>query len=259
MPLAQYFRLVDIQARMLLKADASKFTLGYLWWFIEPMLWVAMFYVVFNVILDSPRSGPDFLVFLATGKLAFIWFSKTVSQASNSIVASHGLIARINVPKSLFPMSAVQESCYKQITIYVLLAVILWFFGYTPTSKWLWMAPVALVFYLMIVACSLIGAFLVCMLRDFAKVIPLGMTFLLFSSGIFWDVREIGDPEKIDIVLTINPMAFMLDAHRQVLMYGNAPDLSHLLQIALGSVFLIVVMIGLMRRYSQLLALKVLT
>jgi lipopolysaccharide transport system permease protein len=39
--------------------------------------------------------------------------------------------------------------------------------------------------YLMIVACSLAGACLVCIVRDFSMVIPLGMIFLLFTSGIF--------------------------------------------------------------------------
>jgi len=61
MTLAQYFRLIDIQARMLLKADSSKFILGYMWWFLEPLLWVAVFYLVFNVILDNKgRSGGSF-------------------------------------------------------------------------------------------------------------------------------------------------------------------------------------------------------
>ena len=104
MTLSQYFRLIDVQARMLLKADASKMTLGYLWWFLEPLMWVGVFYVVFDLILDSRRGG-DFIVFLACGKFAFIWFSKTVIQGSNSIVLSQGLVGKINVPKTIFPMA----------------------------------------------------------------------------------------------------------------------------------------------------------
>ncbi len=244
---------------MLLKAEASRFSLGYLWWLIEPMLWVAVFYLVFNVILESPRSGTEFLVFLSTGKLAFIWFSKAVSQASNSIVNSQGLVARINLPKSLFPMAVVQESLYRQAAVYSLLVAVLLIFDYPPAVGWLWMLPLIAVFYLMIVACALIGAYLVCMARDFSNLIPLGMTFLLFTSGVFWDVREIEDPEKLSMVLNINPIAFVLDAHRQILMYGQAPDLDHLSYIAIVSIAAIVAMLALMRRHSQLLALKVLT
>ena len=116
MPLLQYFRLVDIMARMGLRADATRFLLGYIWWILEPLLWVGVFYVVFVTIMASRE--PDFLIFLATGKLVFVWFSKSVSQASNSIVSGKGLIGKIDVPKTLFPMAVVQEGVYKQLTVF---------------------------------------------------------------------------------------------------------------------------------------------
>jgi lipopolysaccharide transport system permease protein len=96
-------------------------------------------------------------------------------------------------------------------------------------------------------------------MRDFSLVISLGMTFLLFTSGIFWDVRDLGDPAKTDLVLALNPLAFMLDAYRQILMYQSVPDLFHLLQIGLVSCVVVVMMGRLIRRSSQFLALKVLT
>ncbi len=258
MRLSQYFSLIDVQARMLLKADSSKFILGSLWWFLEPLLWVGVFYVVFNLILDSHRGG-DFVVFLACGKFAFIWFSKTVNQASNSIVANRSLVSKINVPKTIFPMAAVQESLYRQAAVYLLLFFILVVFGHPITLTWLWLIPVWLVYYLIIVACSFIGAYLVCMVRDFSKFIPLGMTFLLFTSGIFWDIRDIGNPQKTELLLALNPIAFMVDAHRQILMKATPPDAMHLVLLGVGATVLIIVMVGLMRKKSQYLALKVLS
>ena len=257
MTLTQYFQLVDVRARMALRADAARDLLGYLWWILEPLLFVGVFYVVFNIILESGRA--DFLVFLMCGKLAFVWFSKSVSAASNSIVSAYGLVAQLNIPKSLFPIAVVQESLYKQISVFLLLFGVLWAYDYPVTFNWIWMIPIIFVNYLMIVACSLIGACLVCFVRDFSKVITLGMTFLLFTSGIFWDVNAIGDPHKTELVLALNPIAFMLNAYRQVLMFDTVPDLAHLAQICLWSIVLIIVVLALMRRYSQYLALKVLT
>ena len=57
-------------AIMALRADASKYFLGYIWWILEPLLFVGISYVVFSVILASRTE--DFLVFLMCGKLAFI-------------------------------------------------------------------------------------------------------------------------------------------------------------------------------------------
>ena len=50
-------------ARLSLKAEAQRYYLGYLWWVLEPLLWVGVFYVVFYELLGSIT--PDFLMFLA--------------------------------------------------------------------------------------------------------------------------------------------------------------------------------------------------
>lgn len=257
MRILDYFHLVDVRARMSLRADASRFMLGYIWWVLEPLLFVAVFYLVFEVVLDTQRA--NFLVFLMCGKLPFIWFTKSVSQASNSIVGAWGLVGKLNTPKSLFPIAVIQEGLYKQAAVFLLLFAVLMAFGYPVTWGWLWLAPLILVNYLIIVACSLIGACLVCMSRDFSKVIPLLMTFLLFASGIFWDANDLGDIHKTNLILNLNPVAFIIDAYRQVLMYEKTPDVAHLLLLGVASVSVTAIMLYLMRRGSQYLALKVLT
>jgi len=248
---------MDTMARMSLKADASRYFLGYIWWVLEPLLYVAVFYVVFELILQNRQE--NFLVFLMVGKLAFIWFSKSINQASRSIVVAQGLIAKIDIPKVLFPLATIHEGLYKQASVFVLLFIVLWMNGFAVNASWLWLPPLMLVSYLMIVAASLIGAFLVCLAFDFSMFISLGMIFLMFTSGVFWDVRSLTDPAMIQTVLTLNPLAFVLDAYRQVLMYGMAPAVGHLMLIGVGSVAVILAMLRVMQRRGQFLALKAIT
>jgi len=257
MSFSQYLRLIDVMARMALRADASRFFFGYIWWVLEPLLWVAVFYLVFVTILGSRQ--PDFLLFLATGKLAFVWFSKSVTQASNSIVAGKGLVGRINVPKTIFPMAVVQEGLYRQIVVFALMFTFLLSNGYEITLNWLYLVPLVLVNYVVIVACALVGACLVCLARDFNPLISLGMMFLIFTSGIFWDARELGDPHKTELVLALNPLAFLIDAYRQITMHDTPPDMLHLLAIGAAFGAVLCVMVLLMRRGSQYLALRALT
>lgn len=242
---------------MALKSDASRYYLGYAWWILEPLLFVGVFYIVFNVILDSNRA--DFLMFLMCGKLSFVWFSKSVTQASSSIVTNAGLIGQANIPKTLFPMAAIQECFYKQLSVFLLLFVVLIFNGFMPGWSWLQLLPIVLVNYLMIVACSFIGAILVCFLRDIQLLINLGMLFLLFTSGIFWDVHDLGDPQMTATVLTWNPMAFILDAYRQVLMYQQTVNSMHLAAIGAGFTALTILGAFFMRSKGQRLALEALS
>lgn len=257
MTLTQYAVLVDTMARMSLKADAARYFFGYIWWLLEPLLYVVVFYVVFELILQNRRD--DFLVFLMCGKLSFIWFSKSVSQASRSIFVGRGLIGNVDISKTLFPMASIQEGLYKQASVFALLFLVLMFNGYPVNPSWGWLLPLILVNYIVIVACSLVGAYLVCFMYDFNVFINLGMIFLLFTSGIFWDPRGLPDPAATELVLTLNPIAFLVDAYRQILMAGVAPDLAHLAAIGAGFGLLAWAMVLLIRRSSQFLALKVIT
>ena len=95
------------------------------------MLCVGVFYLVFDQLLGT--RPPDFLVFLAVGKLTFIWFSK-VTQASNSLIQSKGVIAQVNLPKYLFPLSVIQEGLYRQAAVFVFLWVF-FFCGLPATDR----------------------------------------------------------------------------------------------------------------------------
>ena len=111
----QYLTLIDTLARFHLRDEARQFYLGYSWWLLEPALYVAVFYVVFQLLLDSRQ--PDYLYFLAVGKLTFIWFSKSVVQASSSIETNRGLISQVTIRKEVFPLAAIQQGFYRQLVV----------------------------------------------------------------------------------------------------------------------------------------------
>jgi lipopolysaccharide transport system permease protein len=81
----------------------------------------------------------------------------------------------------------------------------------------------------------------------------------MFTSGIFWDVRALKDPHKTELVMATNPLAFIVDCYRQIMMYNTPPDMWHLLTIGAGFGALLCAMVLIMRRGSQYLALRALT
>ncbi len=253
----QYFILVDTMARLSLKAEARRFYFGFWWWVIEPMLYVAVFYTVFYQILGN--RAPDFLMFLVVGKFAFIWFSKTVNYAANSLVNNAGLIGRMDMPKTLFPMAVILECSYRQLAVFALMGVFLILDGHMPTWHWLWALPLIAVEGLLIVVCGLLASVLVCIKRDFALLIGLGMLFLLFMSGVFWDLNSIASDETRQALLFWNPVAFLLDSFRQVLLWQQAPNLKHLGGLAVFLGALLLVTTRWMDRYRYLLAQRVVT
>ena len=231
MKLSRFITIVDMQARASLKAEASKLQLSHIWWVLEPLLFVAVFYVVFSFFLKTGTE--NFVFFLMCGKVPFLWLSKTVTQASSSILENKGLIASTRINKIIFPYVVVQEIVYKQWVVFLLLFTMAFYFGSTPSALWVWLLPILLTNYLLIVGLSLACALITTFFHDFKIVISMGMLLLMFVSGIFWDINNIQDEYWRNILITVNPLAFLIESYRDVLMYKQTPNVFHLSSLAL--------------------------
>ncbi|MEK9878093.1 MAG: ABC transporter permease, partial [Betaproteobacteria bacterium] len=102
-----------------------------------------------------------------------------------------------------------------------------------------WLIPLVLVQALLTIACGLLAALLVCIQRDFRLLIQLGTVFLLFMSGVFWDLNAITDESLRDWLMVLNPLATLIDAYRQVLMLGTPPSSERLFWMLTESVLLL--------------------
>ena len=94
---------------------------------------------------------------------------------------------------------------------------------------WVFLIPLLLVQYILTMACGLAAALLVSVVADFSNLITIAMLFLLISSGVFWDIRNIQDPELVSLIFALNPIAFLIDGYRQILIVQQLYDLTHLL------------------------------
>jgi lipopolysaccharide transport system permease protein len=253
----QTLSLSHTMASLKLKSEASRLMLSYLWWIIEPLLYVGVFYLVFEKLLN--RGGEDFLIFLIIGKIPFLWFSKSVNGSANALVAGKGIMAQRDFPKHIFPYSIVLENAYRQWVVFLLLFVLVLLQGYSITMNWFWLPLIIVANFLLILSISMLASLIVAHVRDFRLLIQMGTLFLLFASGIFFDIRKIADPEIRQFILDWNPIAFLLDAYRQVLMYQSQPDLKHLAVIASVSVLSLVFMHWVFKLQSQNIAKRVLS
>ena len=168
-------------------------------------------------------------------------------------------MAQLNLPKALFPLSVILEGVYRQVPVFGFLLIFLIGNGFDPNVQWFWLFPLILTQGILIMGCSLASALLVCLQRDFKFLIQLGMVFLLFMSGIFWDIKDIRDDQLLNCLLILNPLATLVDAFRQVLMHGTAPDLTRICWVLVQSLLLVLVMCFLYYRLQFWIANRVLS
>ena len=253
----QYLTLIDTLARFHLRGEARQFYLGYFWWLLEPALYIAVFYVVFQLLLDSRQ--PDYLYFLAVGKLTFIWFSKSVVQAASSIETNRGLISQVTIRKEVFPLSAIQQGFYRQLVVLSFLLVLLFLSGKGQFHYWFWLLPLMFVQMLLISGVGLLAALVVCWHKDFQHLIQLGMMFLLFVSGVFWDVNAVADADVRRWLLLLNPLATLIDAYRQILLLGSPPKTDLMFVLLCQSLLLLSIAVGAYQIFQSRIALRVLS
>ena len=165
-------------------------------------------------------------------------------------------MAQLNLRKELLPLAVIQQGFYRQLVVFGFLFGMLAYNGYF-TALWWWLLPLAVIQALLIIACGLFAALLVCWQRDCALLIQLGMIFLLFMSGVFWDLNAISDPEMRDWLLVLNPMAALIDTYRQVLLLQISPSVMNVLRVLVESLVLLAVTLFAYRKLQFWIARRV--
>ncbi|QEM84062.1 ABC transporter permease [Halomonas binhaiensis] len=240
--------LVWTKARLNLKSEASQNHLRYFWWILDPLLYMAVFYIVFGLLME--RGGPGFIAYLLTGLVPFQWFAKTVQQTSGSIVGGKGLMHKVRISPLFFPLVGIVQNTGKQALVFLMLGLFLIFYGLPPTVHWLAIVPVIAVQLLLMVVVSCFLAMLVPFVRDISNLIPTGIQFLLFTSGIFYTVDRI--PPEWHTLFFSNPMANILHQYRLVLVENQWPDWSGLGWVFLGCMIGLVIVLMLYRRLEPI-------
>jgi len=205
--------------------------LSYGWWILEPLLHMVVYYLVFGLLLQ--RGGEDYPVFLLTGLIPWMWFMKAVSDSSNSIIAGQNLMLQVGLPSVVFPLVSLLQATIKQIPVFILLFGLLWLQAFTPEAYWWALIPVIAVQALLTIAFACIVAAVIPFIRDLSYLVPTGLMFLMFLSGIFYNYKMIS-PEWQNLFL-LNPMAFLLKCYREIFISGILPNMQVLAWWGFGS------------------------
>lgn len=237
MSIQQILQIIIFRVIAQLRAEASRYFLGVLWWIIEPIIYMAVFYVLFEVGL---RGGgqEDFIVFLLIGLVFWKWFSSSLMTGSNSLVTNKGIINQINTPKWMFPAISFGIATFKFFITLAILMPFLLIYGITWQVSIIVLPIVIVIQAALALGGAIFLASVVPFLPDLTHIISNGLLFLFFLSGIFFEVSAF--PEKVQKWLYLNPMLSMIEAARNVLMYAKWPSYINLLAVLAFSLVMLI-------------------
>lgn len=242
LPLLWYKALAELQA------EASRAYIGVLWWILEPALYMAAFYVAFDVGLR--QGGGNYMVFLLTGLVAWKWFASTVQGGTIAVTVNVGLIQQVYLPKFILPGVVLIADTIKFFIIFLILLAVVALLGYPPTQTWLALPAVILVEFLLIAALASLGAAVIPFVPDLKLLVDNGLIVAMFLSGVFFDVSSY--PPSVKYWFNFNPMVNVIGAFRDILLRHTWPDWSALGVVAAASFFIYMIAFLIMTRCDRI-------
>jgi lipopolysaccharide transport system permease protein len=221
------YQIIKYRSIAELNATARRGYLGFLWWIIEPILYMSVFYVLFAVGLR--KGGIEAVPFFLSGLITWKWFASSIGKAGTVLESNANVFKQVRIPVYIFPLVMVIVNTFKFCIVFSLLLVFLAFYS-DNISNW-WGLPVVLfIQFLLIVSLTFWVSAVVPIIPDLQQVIQNCLLLLFFLSGVFFDISIVND--NIARFLMLNPMTLIIDSYRHVLVYGNSPDFPKLFALA---------------------------
>lgn len=242
-----YWQLLFFKVRVNLQAEAAQNYLSYLWWIFEPVLNMLVFYLVFGVLLQ--RGTENFVAFLLTGLIPWLWFNKSITNSMLSIVGGRGLFTQVHLPKIILPSIVLLQDTVKQSIVFLMLLIFLLVYGITPALPWLALPVLLVIQFTITVACAFMAAAIVPFVMDIRFLISAGLQLMMFGSGVFYSIEMI--PEQYHSLFFLNPMATLIHGYRRILLDGQWPEWPHLGAIFIMSIVAVLLMAHIFKKLDH--------
>ena len=225
------------------KVRYKQTAIGILWALFQPFITMVVFSIFFGKLAKIPSEGVPYPIFVYVGLLIWQFFSTSLSETSNSLVANKSIITKVYFPRLILPLSATITRFVDFAIASLILVGMMIYYHYTPNLVGLLILPLLLI--LTFIISTGLGLFLSAInvkYRDVRYVLPFFIQTLLFVTPVIYPTSLAG---KYSWILALNPMTGVINAARSAIL-GNAPiewnlllfsGITGMLLLAIGIVF----------------------
>lgn len=202
-----------------IKVLYAQTVLGFAWAFLNPLVQIVVFSIIFGGIAKITTDGIPYVLFTSVAVIPWSYMSGAMVSSSQSLISGKGMLGRIYFPRLIFPISPVLSNLVDfGISIFILIPI-LFYFRITPT----WNLVLFPVFIVMMTAVPLtVGLWFSSIAIRFRDV-KFGMGFfsrmLMYAAPIVYPISAI--PEKYRLVYSLNPIVGVIVGIRASLLGTN--------------------------------------
>jgi lipopolysaccharide transport system permease protein len=243
--LLYFLTLRDIKVRY------KQTLMGLAWVIIQPLTTMLIFTLVFNRFVRFDAGLLPYPLFALSGLLLWLFFANAVTNSTHSLVSNANLITKVYFPRMFIPAASVGAGLVDLAVAFLLLIVLVFYYGVTLTSNLLLLPLFILMMTLLALGVGLLSAALTVKYRDLRHALPFIIQLWMFASPVIYPAHIV--PEGWKWLLTINPVAGIIEGFRASLA-GGAFNWMHLAISAVITLLLLVCSVYVFRRFEDTFA-----
>ena len=256
--LTRYRGLIQSLVARELKARYRGSALGVFWSFVNPLLLLTVYTIVFSYFVDARADVRPYALFLCCGLLPWTWFSSSLNESTNSLVAGGNLIKKVLFPAEVLPIVTVLTNMVQFLLALPILAGFLIYFANVGVAgpdgvigppkvalhaaELIWLPFVVVVQLLLTTGLALVLAALTVHFRDIRDILSHLLMFWFFATPIIYPMFSL--PDRLRTWLDLNPFAHLAISYQEILFHPENAFGHKWWLLALGVVSIAVFLAG---------------
>lgn len=203
--------------------------MGLAWSFLNPVFMLVVYTIVFSEIFKSRWGGvgaddskTQFAVILFVGMIVLGLFSELLNRAPGLILSNANYVKKVIFPLEILPVVAMGAALFHSlVSLIVLLTAFLIFNGFLQWTL-VFIPLVLLPIVILSLGLAWMLASLGVFIRDIGQTVGIITTVLMFLAPVFYPVTAV--PEGLRLFIMANPLTFIIEQAREVLIFGHLPN-----------------------------------
>ena len=218
----KYYKYAIYSAKAELKSEVADSYLNWLWWIIEPVCFMLIYTFIFGYVFG--KKEPYFASFVFVGLAAWDFFNRMINGSVKLIIGNRDIVTKVYIPKYILLLSKSFTYLFK-MGISLVIAFILMLCQHVPFS-WhiILLIPLLIILYIFSFGMGLILMHFGVTLNDLANLTNIGLRMVFYLSGVFYNIKNRLKGHLGNILLYVNPIAFIMNELRKVLIYNELPN-----------------------------------
>jgi ABC-2 type transport system permease protein len=232
-----YRQMIASLVRKELRTRYKGSILGFLWTFINPLLQLLVYSVVFSVIMRIDID--NYAMYLFVGLVPWIFCATSITTGSVSVIGSAGLVQKIYFPRIVLPIVSVCSNFMNMLYSFIIVVAALILTG-TGISWYICYLPIIMVIeFVFVLGLAFVFSALTVFLRDLEHLLGIITMVWFYLTPILYSIDMI--PDNFKAIAYANPMTSIIIFYRNILFDQVMPQFSTLITTVIFAVVLVVV------------------